>query len=120
MLPLAKEILLSMFNRAIKDAKTEASFSKTFGPYEGAGDEPGYLRFYLVHFIKAQSRTLRVIATFETYREDQIMRFELAEKLWHIASILTDFTPEQIDNLLILWGDESTDIDGTIHSARVL
>ena len=113
-----EEIAVNLFNQAIRDTANELKLLKAFG---GAGENyPNYPREFLKEKVETQSQTLKILATFEPDRFIQAEMFEISELLIETSDALRDLEPDQFETLMALWSDESTDIKGTINSAKKL
>ena len=113
-----EEIAVNLFNQAIRDTANELKLLKAFG---GAGENyPNYPREFLKEKVETQAQTLKILATFEPDRFIQAEMFEISELLIETSDALRDLEPDQFETLMALWSDESTDIKGTINSAKKL
>jgi hypothetical protein len=113
-----EEIALSLFNQAIKDTSMEIQLLKAFG---GEGESnPNYLREFLKGKVETQAQTMKILATFESDRFIQSEMFEISQRLLETSDELRDLNPDQFKTFMAIWGDDSTDIKGTINSAKRL
>ena len=113
-----EEIAVSLFNQAIRDTANELKLIKAFG---GAGENyPNYPREFLKEKVETQAQTMKILATFEPDRFIQAEMFEISELLIETSDALRELEPDQFKTLMALWGKESTDIKGTINSAKKL
>ena len=113
-----EEIAVSLFDQAIRHTANELKLLKAFG---GAGENyPNYPRDFLKEKVETQAQTIKILATFEPDRFIQAEMFELSELLIETSDALRDLNPNQFETLMALWSNESTDIKGTINSAKKL
>lgn len=111
-------IALSLFNQAVNDTSMEIKLLTVFG---GEGDtNPNYIREFLKGKLETQAQTIKILATYEVNRFIQDEMFEVCELLNETSDELRELNPDQFETLMALWSNESTDIKGTINSAKRL